>query len=442
MSKDHCRTKELNVPVISIKKAVYACCPSVLRPFLDRIENSVLLRRIYRSLVIIYRFVLPRSKVNFIKPYWGRAEFFRGLLYSDRRSDHSLDSLIEKFREKFNIAGAIIPTSSGRTAFELALRVLKNRRPTKQKVIIPTYGCDGTFNPIINAGLVPVLTDIDKNLNISIDSVRRHLKEDVLAILVPHLCGCKAEIEEIVSMAKQKRVVVIEDVCQSLGGTDSGSSLGTRSDMSIFSFGMGKNLMATAGGILTSNIYMEDLLKEAQKLGKEDTQLVRRRFRRIILRYFLGLELRIGKFTRSAYKYNALHPLDANLICLQLDRLEDVLEKRKENAQKITEALHKTGLRFALQDEENHIYTKLSVILECPENCSRLRNGLHREGIATEGMYTPLHLREFAAEFSIRESFPYSERIYKNVFNIPVRPNLSGNQLNRILKAIGSVESE
>ena len=40
MSKDHCRTKELNVPVISIKKAVYACCPSVLRPFLDRIENS------------------------------------------------------------------------------------------------------------------------------------------------------------------------------------------------------------------------------------------------------------------------------------------------------------------------------------------------------------------------------------------------------------------
>lgn len=438
---------------MSDKSLVSTRCPPFLRPALHRIENSpigyrlakfiaMFLRKTYRSLVMIYRVAVPRHKVSFIRPYWGRSEFFCGLLYSDRRSGHSVDTLIEIFREKFNIAGAIIPTSSGRTAFELALRVLKNRRPTKQKVIIPTYGCDGTFNPIINAGLVPVLADVDKNLNVSIDSVRRHLKEDVLAILVPHLCGCKAEIEEIVSMAKQKRVVVIEDVCQSLGGTDSGSSLGTRGDMSIFSFGMGKNLMATAGGILTSNIYMEDLLKEAQKLGKEDTQLVRRRFRRIILRYFLGLEFRIGKFKMSAWQYNALHPLVASLICLQLDRLEDVLKKRKENAQKIIEALHKTGLRFGLQDAMNHVYTKLSLIFEYPEDSCRLRNALHNASIETEGMYTPLHLKEFGSEFSTREGLPYSERIYRNVFNIPVRPNLSGKQLNRILKAIGRVESE
>lgn len=438
---------------MSDKSLVSTRCPPFLRPALHRIENSpigyrlaksiaMFLRLIYRSLVMIYRVAVPRHKVNFIRPYWGRREFFCGLLYSDRKGGHSVEILIEKFRQKLNITGVIIPTSSGRTAFELALRVLKNKYPTKQKVIIPTYGCDGTFNPIINAGLVPVLADIDRNLNISIDSVSRHLKEDVLAILVPHLCGCKAEIEDIVSMAKQKRVVVIEDVCQALGGTDAKSFLGTKSDMAIFSFGMGKNLMATAGGILTSNILKEDLQKEAQELGKEDTALVKRRFRRILFKYFFRLEFNLQKYKLSAHSYSEMHPLDAKLICLQLDKLEDVLEKRKENARKVIEALYKTGLRFALQDEENHIYTKLSIIFEYAEDSCRLRNALHKGGIETEAMYTPLHLQKFAAEYSTREGLAYSERIYRNVFNIPVRPNLSERQINRILKAIGSVTSE
>lgn len=438
---------------MSDKSLVSTRCPPFLRPALHRIENSpigyrlrkfiaMFLRKTYLPFMVIYRFATSYRRINFIKPYWGRTEFFCGLLYSDRRGGHSVDTLIEIFREKFNIAGAIIPTSSGRTAFELALRVLKNRRPTKQKVIIPTYGCDGTFNPIINAGLIPVFADIDKNLNISIDSVSRHLKEDVLAILVPHLGGCKAQIEDIVSMAKRNRVVVIEDVCQALGGTDAKSFLGTRGDMAIFSFGMGKNLMATAGGILTSNILKEDLQKESQHLGKEDTTLVKRRFRRILCKYFFRLVLNIHQYKLSAHTYSEMHPLVASLICLQLDRLEDVLKKRKENAQKIIEALHKTGLRFGLQDAMNHVYTKLSLIFEYPEDSCRLRNALHNAGIETEGMYTPLHLKEFGSEFSTREGLPYSERIYKNVFNIPVRPNLSGKQLNRILKVIGRVESE
>lgn len=385
---------------------------------------------------------MPRYKVNFLKPYWGRTEVFSGLLYSDRKSDRSVDKLIARFRRQFNVAGAIIPTSSGRTAFELALRVLKNRCPRRQKVVIPTYGCLGTFNPIINADLIPVFADIDKNLNVSVDSVKRYLKEDVLAILVPHLCGCKAEIEEIVSMAKQKRVVVIEDVCQALGGTDAKSFLGTKSDMAIFSFGMGKNLMATAGGILTSNILKEDLQKETQKLRKQDTALVKRRFRRILLKYFFRLVLNIHQYKLSAYTYSEMHPLDAELICLQLDKLEDVLEKRKENTRKVIEALHKTGLRFALQDEDNHIYTKLSVIFEYPEDCCRLRNALHEAGIETEWMYTPLHLREFGAKYVTMKGLPYSEGIYKNVFNIPVRPNLKEKELRKIVRVMAGVESE
>jgi len=401
-----------------------------------------LMRKSYRVSRVIFRLAIPRYKVNFIKPYWGRTEFFCGLLHSDVRSGHSVEILTENLRQKLNITGVLIPTSSGRTAFELALRVLKKKQSARQKVIIPTYGCRGTFDPVINAGLIPVFADIDENLNVSVDSVRNHLKEDTLAILVPHLCGCKARIEEIVSMAHAKNVFVIEDACQALGGKDGGFFLGKWGDMSIFSFGMGKNLMATAGGVLASSIFAEDVRKEAQMLGKEDTALVKRRFRRTVFKYFFRPVLNIDRYRLSAYTYSEMHPVDAKLICAQLDRLEDILEKRKENAQKVIEALHRTGLRCALQDEEDHVYTKLSVICECPEDCCRLRNALHTGGVETEGMYTPLHLQGCAAEYSTREGLPHSERICTNVLNIPVRPNLSEKELNRILKAIGCARSE
>jgi len=377
-----------------------------------------------------------------MKPYWSRTEFFCGLFYSDRKSDRFVDMLTERFRQKFDITGVVIPTSSGGTAFELALKVLKNIHPTRKRVIIPTYGCRATFDPIVNAGLVPVFADIDKNLNISVESVRYHMTDDVLAMLVPHLCGCKAEIEELVSIAKQKHVVVIEDVCQSLGGTDSGLFLGKRGDMTIFSFGRGKNLMATAGGMLTSNIYMEDLLNEAQKLTREDIRIVRRRFRKIVLRDFIGFEFRIERFLMSSREYKALHPLDAKLMCVQLDKLEEVLEKRKANAKRIIEVLRKTGLRVALQEGEAHIYTRLSVIFEYPQDCRRLEEALHAARVVTDDMYSPLHLKPFAAEFSSNVVLPYSERIYKNIFNVPVRPNLSEKQLDKIVKAIGNVGGE
>ncbi len=415
------------------------CTALLLQPVLgEEIIKFVagFLRRAYRFSARIYQFARLYRRVNFIKPQWRLKEVSCGLLYRDRGNEDSLKILIDRFSKKLNVEGVVIPTSSGRTALELALRVLRNKYPEKQKVIIPTYGCKGTFDPIINAGLIPIFADIDRNLNISKDSVAFLLKRDVLAVVVPHLCGCKAEIEEIATIAKEEGIVVIEDVCQTLGREDSNYFLGTRYDMSIFSFGMGKNLMATAGGILISNILKDEIYEKAKNLGKEDTSLVMRRFVNTLIRHFLKLSRGDDKCLLNAYEYNEMHPLDAKLISLQLDKLETILRKRRENAQRIIEALHRTDFEFSLQDKENHIYTKLSLIFENSEDCKDMKVVLHRASIETEPMYTPLHLRQFAVDFSSNKGLPYSEKVYKNVFNIPVRPNLSEKQLSKIITVL------
>jgi len=378
-------------------------------------------------------------KVSFIKPYWGITEFWNGILYRDVSNNDVLRMLTDKFKRKFNVSGAIIPTSSGRTALELALRVLKKNYPAKRKVMIPTYCCRGVFDPVTRAGLTPVFADIDENLNLSKDSVEHRASRDILAVVVPHIGGCGAGIEQIALLAKQYDMVVIEDACQSLGRKSSGFFAGSRYDMSMFSFGLGKNVMATAGGLLLSNILETDTLKEARNLGEEDASVVKRRFWNFVLRYFLNLGRNIDDCLVSAYKYNWMHPLDAKLALSQLDRLDEIVHRRRRNAKAIIDTIHKVALNARLQQDKDHIYTKLPLIFNDSEECHELRRTLQGAGVETESMYVPLHLREFAAAYSTGESLPNSEEMYGNVFNVPVRPNLSQRELGRIIRAIESV---
>lgn len=380
---------------------------------------------------MVNKVVLP--EISFIKPYWGTRELLYGCFYRDNGNNNSREELVKRLKNKLNIKGTIILTSSGRTAFELALRVLKNKYPGKNKVIIPVYGCKGIFDPVVKTGLIPILADIEKDLNITARTVEDCLKDDVLAILITHLGGCGAEVEKIAKLAKEKSIVAIEDICQSLGGKDLSKFRGTQYDMAIFSFGMGKNLMATAGGMLVSNVLEKAIMEESKTLSNENDKIVRNRFDSVWLKCFLK---KADDFDNcgimNSYGYSKMHPLDAGLVSLQLSRLGDIIQRRKQNAARVIKELKKTGLKFHLQDSKNNVYTKLSVIFENVNECSRLKSSFHKLGIETEEMYTPLHTS------GDENSCPYVESIYKNVFNIPIRPNLRKRELTLILKAISN----
>jgi len=374
-------------------------------------------------------------RINFIRPYWDSAEFLEGILYEEK-SDVFLENLADKFRRRFNISGVTIPTSSGRTALELALKVLTSKYPAKRKVIIPTYCCRGVFDPVVRAGLIPIFADIDENLNLSKDSVRKCDEGSTLAVVVPHIGGCEAEIEEIALVARQRSIVVIEDACQSLGRKSSNHYDGSQYDMAIFSFGLGKNLMGTAGGFLSSKILETDICEEAKNLEREKTSMVRKRFREIVLKYSLNLNGNVDRYILSSYGYNRMHPLDAGLVLSQLDKLDTILQKRRRNAKIVTNSIRLSALDIRLQEDTDHVYTKLPLIFGDAKTCKTLSNALQQEGVETESMYIPLHLREFGTVYNTGDPLPNAERAYKNVFNVPVRPNLGEGELKRIVRAI------
>ena len=160
-----------------------------------------------------------------------------------------------------------------------------------------------------------------------------------------------------------------------------------------------------------------------------------------MFKYFLKWDVDLNREVLDGYRYCKRHPLDAQLIISQLKRLDEIIENQKKNACEIIQFLRKTDLAFHLQEGKNHTYTKLSVIFDNEHDCLKLQEALHRASIVTEEMYTPLHTRDFSKGFFNGENLANAEKVYKNVFNVPVRPNLSRRQIERIKRAIENVNA-
>ena len=398
--------------------------------------------KIYRGARKILAYFKSWRRIYFLKHFWSTREILLSF-FAPAAEEKTAAKLCAKIKKILNTDGILVPAASGRTALKLALKVLKKKFPLKTYVIFPSYACKAIYDAVIETGLSPLLADINEDLNLSVDSVKNILKseENILAVIVPHLGGCAAPIAEIAKLARGKDIVVIEDAAQAFGLKIDGMLTGTRYGMSIFSFGIGKNLMASAGGFLWSNTFQKEIEEEAEKLGREQDENVKKRFQIYLKQYFLHLKGDDTPFIQSAHEYNALHPFDARLILSQLDKLDTIITRRRENAKKIIAALQKTPLHYLLPSDPGHIYTKLSVIFKNRDDYYALTKSLSAAGIQTEEMYTPLHLRGLTPSAFSPCSLSMSERLYKYVLNIPARPNLTLRELHKITRAIEGVKS-
>lgn len=366
------------------------------------------------------------GRIIFLKPYWGAQEMMAGFIPS---SPDTIKDLKLAFVRTFDLNGDVVPTSSGRTALDLALRALKQKNPNRTKVILPAYSCKGIYDPIISNGLIPVYADIDDNLNISAESVKEitQKEEGLLAVIVPHLGGCPADIKSIMAVAKLHDIVVIEDLCHALGG------ILPSADIAFFSFGIGKNVTATAGGMLYTKIIKFEINQIAKTLGDQETGSVIKRHRAALKQYFVDPFKAHEWDMESAYQFNAMHPLDAQLALIQLSKIGQINSRQTTHAQEIIKSVADSSYRCRIPADVRHVYTKCSLIFDDPSECAHLRAKFETQGVEVEDMYVPLHVRGLEGKTPVALSL--TEQVYKNVFNVPVRANLTFLEINRI-KAI------
>jgi len=141
--------------------------------------------------------------------------------------------------------------SSGTAALTTALSALGIGYG--DEVIIPSFTFVASFEAVLSVGAIPVLVDVDDTLTLSPPAVRAAISPKTKCIMPVHMCGSMADMDELVAICKEHNLVLIEDACQSIGGTYKGKKLGTIGDAGTFSFDFVKTITCAEGGVVMTN---------------------------------------------------------------------------------------------------------------------------------------------------------------------------------------------
>src|SRR5262249_8372527 len=302
-----------------------------------------------------------------------------------------------------------IMVNSGSSANYLAVELLG--LPAGSEVITPILTFATTVAPLVKSGLVPAFVDVEfDTFNIDVDQIEGGLTDKTRAIMVPSLIGNLPDWDRIAEIARAHDLYVIEDSADTLGATLSGTSTGTRSDISTTSF-YGSHVINCAGngGMLCLN--RDDWNDEARLLrswGRHsslftESESVENRFNIEIS----GIAYD-AKFVFSRIGYN-LEPweIGAALGLVQVDRLSTNVEARRRNFALHWKFFAEYGDWFILPRELKAAHTgwlafPLIVREEAPFQRRDLQIFLERRGIQTRTIFTGNILRQPGFENIVR----------------------------------------
>jgi dTDP-4-amino-4,6-dideoxygalactose transaminase len=180
------------------------------------------------------------------------------------KGGRAINEIEEQFKEYLEVKYAI-SFNSGRSCLFAILKTLNLEKETG--VLLQAFTCNAVPNPVMWAGLNPVYVDCDRdNFNINIDDLKKKITEKTRVLIVQHTFGLPANMSEIVSIAKQYDLILIEDCAHSLGAEFNGQKVGTFGRAAFYSFSRDKVISSVYGGMaVTNDDIIAEKLKELQK---------------------------------------------------------------------------------------------------------------------------------------------------------------------------------
>jgi len=190
---------------------------------------------------------------------------------------HGFDSLRKKYhvREfeakssqyfKVNYSRAV---ASGTAGLKCALKAVGVKRG--DEVITQSFNFIATIEAIVDCGAKPVICDIDENLHLSIDNLKKKITKQTKAIIIVHMLGMGGKIDEIIDIGKKYNLPIIEDNCEAIGAKFKDNFLGTIGDIGVMSFDHGKMIACGEGGmVLTNNKNYAEFVSQYSDHGHEN----------------------------------------------------------------------------------------------------------------------------------------------------------------------------
>lgn len=341
----------------------------------------------------------------------------------------------------------VIAVNSGTSALLAALLALELKEG--DEVLLPSFTFVASANSVVAAGGSPVFVDINKaDYTIDIRDLATKITKKTRAIMPVHLYGHPADLDEIFELAQSNSLDVIEDACQSLGSEYKRRQTGTMGSMGCFSMYASKVLTSGEGGaIVTYSDQLADRLRMIRNHGMVEGYDTR----------VFGLNLRLPEVSAAMAKG-------------QMKKLNEMLRKRRDNADLLTDLLTRSasgGFTTPTEPEDGHkrfnwyLYT---VALDEQQAENEIKTSNHpgkRDLIKVEMTNTakigvavyydpPVHLTPYYRELvhvrlpnHIQENpnnLKNTEWASKHVLSLPVHPLLSAQDIEYIANSFKSAK--
>lgn len=298
-----------------------------------------------------------------------------------------------------------VAVSSGTAAIHLALSALGIS--PDDEVILPAYVCVAPLLAVRYTGAAPVLCDVDPHSGLmTADHIRSVITKRTKAVIAVHLFGRIAPMDDIMSLAREQSLFVVEDCAQAVGGVYRKRPVGSFGDVSIFSFYATKVITSGQGGMLSSS--NEEITETARDLihyDQRDDGVLRYNYRMSELQAALGLS--------------------------QFSRLDRFLERRREIAETYRNACVQSGIEPPPERPEGEDIHFRFVVRTGGVDPNVVINRFSNFGIhARRPVYAPLFHSTKSAPL------PGASYAYERDISIPLYPSLSDDSILRIIDAL------
>ena len=324
---------------------------------------------------------------------------------------------VEAFEAEFASycqAGQGIAVNSGASALHLAL-LAAGVGPGDEVITVP-FTFVATVSAIEYTGATPVFIDIDpRSFTMDPSQIEAAITERTKAVVPVHLYGQAADMDPILSIARNRGLVVIEDAAQAHGAEYKGRRVGGIGDMACFSFYPGKNLGACGEGgmVVTNNSEFTRRIRMLRDWGAE------KKYRHVLKGYNYRMEGMQGAVLRVKLRY-----------------LETWTEARRMAAARYDRLFAGSGVRTPdAIPHAKHVYHVYAIRAK---HRQAWQETLQDQGIHTGIHYPiPVHLLPAFADLGYAAGeFPHSEQAADEVLSLPMFPELTGQQCEEVVDAV------